>query len=105
TQVDKTIGKHVVPAGSYYASCDNIHEEDGVLYAHCKIPNNDAYKWPAKLEGYEKCHGDIMNAHGNLVCAYPAPGGSYQKTCDMPYLDDGGVLYAWCESDSDVSGF
>ncbi len=65
------------PAGSYGQSCRDIHVGGDDLHARCQTRNGD---WAdAKLDDYQKCHGDIINDEGHLRCVTGAPvaGGYY----------------------------
>jgi len=64
------------PAGTYGQSCRDIHVGGDDLHASCQTRNGD---WAdAKVDDYQKCHGDIINDDGHLRCVAGAPvGGGY----------------------------
>jgi hypothetical protein len=78
------------PSGSYMQSCQDIHVGGDDLHARCQ--RRDGSWHEAKLDDYNKCHGDILNDDGNLKCvagaSYGAPpyqGGYPAATVGVPY--------------------
>jgi hypothetical protein len=58
---------HVIPQGSYLASCAHTRVINNVLIAYCDDSSDTAYKVELDLN---KCRwgGDISNDHGSLIC-------------------------------------
>jgi len=103
------------PTGSYLQSCQDVHAKGDDLHARCQTQNGD---WKdAKLDDYNKCHGDIVNDDGRLRCVagqsgyYRGPGptgmpnhsnvygpqGSYTRTCTDLRVE-GDDLHARCQT-------
>jgi CVNH domain len=100
------------PNGSYTQTCTAIHVGGDDLHARCQT--HDGKLRDAKLDDYNKCHGDIVNDDGHLRCIsgaagggpyaaparYPGvngPNGSYAQTC-MDIRVDGDDLKARCQT-------
>jgi hypothetical protein len=59
------------PAGSYAATCLDIHRIGSTLFALCKKKaGTNSYQATSLTLG---CRGDIANNDGNLVCNFTAP--------------------------------
>jgi hypothetical protein len=98
-----------LPGGTYTQSCQEIRLHGDDLEARCPTASGD---WKgAKLDDYNKCHGDIVNDNGKLRCIV-TPGyqagytaevavgvttGPYTQTCkDIKNHD--GSLEARCQT-------
>ena len=59
-------GVYMVPAGSYQASCNNVHMAgNGVLRATCSAPNGQSITSTLNVRA---CSNDIRNDNGYLRC-------------------------------------
>lgn len=108
------------PAGSYLQTCQDVHAKGDDLHARCQTQSGDLRD--AKLDDYNKCHGDIVNDDGHLRCIagapvaapgpygvpgpYGTPGvgaglagpnGSYTQTCTAIHVG-GDDLHARCQT-------
>jgi hypothetical protein len=73
------------PQGSYLRSCANAHVEGDTLVARCRTENGREDH--AVLGDLGRCHGDIANINGRLVCNH-ADGRSAGYGSSLPPRDD-----------------
>jgi hypothetical protein len=55
-----------VPRGSYMQSCRDIERRGDHLRARCES-RDGRWEW-TELDDVDRCHGDITNMDGRLVC-------------------------------------
>lgn len=95
-----------VPGGAYSQTCRDVRLDGNDLVARCQSASGDWHD--AKLDDFNKCHGDIVNDNGKLRCivtpGYQQPGypatvaaDAYTQTC-KDIKSHGDHLEARCEA-------